>query len=989
MKNVIRLCAFTLVLSVLSVLDPSLLPAQGSSTASLRGVVTDPSGAVVQGALVQLRGAGGEQRKTTDENGKYVFPTLAPGKYLVRVIAKGFTVTQRQDFEITGPIVFDVQLTIEAMSQVVDVEAEASKVSVEPDSNAGALVLKDKEMESLSDDPDELQQQLQAMAGPGAGPNGGQIYVDGFTGGQLPPKASIREIRINSNPFASEYDRPGFGRIEIFTRPGSDKFHGQVFFQFNNQDLNSRSPLLTQPTLPPYKQQFFGVNLAGPVKKQKASFGFDFERRDITENDFILATTLDSNLNLTTVNQALVAPQTRTTFTPRLDYAINANNTLTVRYQNTHVGLDNQGVGNFNLPTMAYNQATSENSLRVTETSIVNPRMVNETRFQFMRTTFADSGSSTAPAIDVQGAFNTGGPAVGNSRNTTNRWEVTNISTNTHGRHTFKWGGRVRESFNKDSSFNNFNGAFAFFGAQGPALDANNQPIPGTTVNLSAIQVYQRTLILQQAGLTAAQIRALGGGASLFTIGAGTPTTSVTQLDLGLFVNDDWRIRPNLTVSYGFRYETQTNISDYGDWSPRLAIAWGIDGKGTNSPKTVLRAGFGTFYDRISDSTTLQSIRYNGVTQQSFLILNPDFFPNLPALSELQTSQQPQQLQLISHGIQAPRTYQGSVGIERQINKSARISVNYITSRGVHLLRSRDINAPINGVYPFGDPEPRFQTESTGFSRTQQLFVNPNINYKKLTLFGFYALSFGKDDNEGQPADPYNLHAEWGPSTTGDVRHRMVVGFTAPVLWKVSISPFIVASSGVPYNITTGRDVFGDGVTTARPALIANAGLSGCSGPNLIDEPAFGCFNLDPALGTSTIGRNFARGPATMNVSLRLMRTWSFGKKEESGDAGGMPPGGGGGPRGGGFPRMGGGGGPRGGGGPMGMSGPPSNMKYNLTLTVIAMNALNHANFAPPSGDLSSPYFGEFRSLASNFGPVGGASSTYNRRISLQLRFTF
>ncbi|MDD5541613.1 MAG: carboxypeptidase-like regulatory domain-containing protein [Acidobacteriia bacterium] len=970
----------------------AVTPAQSAAFPSLHGVVTDPSGALVPGALVQLRGPGGEQRKTTDDRGRYDFPKLLAGKYLVRVIAKGFSVSQYQDFEIIHPTALDVQLTIEAMNQVVNVEDEANKVSVEPDSNGSALVLKEKELESLSDDPDELQQQLQAMAGPGAGPNGGQIYIDGFTGGQLPPKDTIREVRINSNPFSSEYDRPGFGRIEIFTKPGTDVFHGQTFFQFNNQDLNTRSPLLTQSTLPPFKQQFLGVNITGPVKKQKASFGFDFERRDITENAFILATTLDNNFNPMTVNQAVVTPQTRTTFAPRLDLSINTNNTLTLRYQNTRVGSDNQGVGNFNLASMAYNQASTENSLRITETAILNPRMVNETRFQYMRSSFVDSNAVAAPAISVQGAFTSGGATVGDSQNISKRWEVTNISTYIHGNHTFKFGGRARQSFNDDTSLSNFNGTFTFFGGQGPALSSNNQPLAGPPLVLTAIQVYQRTLQLEAAGFSAAQIRALGGGASLFTLAGGAPTTDVSQFDLGMFVNDDFRVRPNLTVSYGFRYEAQTNLGDRGDWSPRLAVAWGIDGRGNNSPKTVLRAGFGIFYDRLSENVTLQSLRFNGVTQQSFLIVNPDFFPAIPSVSSLQAGLRPQQLDLIAQGFEAPRTYQGNIGIERQITKSARISINYINSRGVHLQRVRDVNAPLNGVYPFGDHQARFLTESSGKSRTQQIFVNPNVNFKKFNLFGFYALSYGKDDNEGQPANPYNLRAEWGPSSFADVRHRMVVGFSAPLPLKVTISPFITASSGVPYNITTGRNVFGDGVTAGRPALLAGVGAAGCTGTDLIFEPAFGCFNLNPPLGSPSIERNFGRGPATMNVSLRLFRTWSFGKKAESAGPTGRPDGRGG-PRGGGFPRMGGGGGPRGGGGPMvmmgGGGGAAPGMKYNLTLSVIATNALNHANFAPPSGDLSSPFFGQFRSLAANFGPGGGASNTYNRRVSLQLRFTF
>jgi hypothetical protein len=310
----------------------SLLQAQPAPP-SLHGVVTDPSGAFVPGAIVQLLGPAGEQRTKTDNLGRYSFAALRPAKYTVRTIAKGFSVDQKADVEIAGATELNAQLVIQAESQVVNVEDEANSVSTDPTANGTALVLHEKELAALSDDPDELQQELQAMAGPGAGPNGGQIYIDGFTGGNMPPKSSIREVRINSNPFSAEYDRPGFGRIEILTKPGTDKLHGQFFGQFNKEIFNSRSPLLTQSDRPPYQVRFFGISLTGPIKQNKASYSFNMERRAIDENAFIIATTLDSNFNPVSVNQAIVTPRTRTSISPRIDYTINSSNTLVLRYQ--------------------------------------------------------------------------------------------------------------------------------------------------------------------------------------------------------------------------------------------------------------------------------------------------------------------------------------------------------------------------------------------------------------------------------------------------------------------------------------------------------------------------------------------------------------------------------------------------------------------------------------------------------------------------------
>jgi len=193
----------------------ALLFAQ-SGDVSLRGQVTDPSGAVVPAVTVVAIGSdGATQQVQTNEEGRYIFRNLPPGTYTVRIRVKGFA-----DFEKAGvvivrgqPQVVDAQLVVTLEKQEITVKGDSSEVSVSPTSTVGALVLKGDDLKALSDNPDDLQDELQALAGPAAGPNGGEIYIDGFTGGRLPPKESIREIRVNQSPFAAEFDRLGFGRI--------------------------------------------------------------------------------------------------------------------------------------------------------------------------------------------------------------------------------------------------------------------------------------------------------------------------------------------------------------------------------------------------------------------------------------------------------------------------------------------------------------------------------------------------------------------------------------------------------------------------------------------------------------------------------------------------------------------------------------------------------------------------------------------------------
>jgi hypothetical protein len=901
----------------------------------LRGTVTDPSGAAVPGAVVQARGPRGDRRAKTNSSGQYVFRSLAAGRYRVRIAAKGFAVASRE-IAIDAPVVFDAQLVIQTNREVVNVEDGSGGVSAAPDSNSGALVLRARELAVLSDDPDELALQLQMLAGPAPGPDGGQVFVDGFSGGSLPPKSAIREIRINSNPFSPEYDHPGFARVDVFTKPGSDTFRGQVLGNFNDAILNSRNPLLTETSRPPYGTQLYALNFGGPIKKNKASFNFDFEHRQIDENAFILATTLDGNFQPVSINQALATPQTRTSFTPRVDYAINGHNALMVRYQDLHIGLDNVGAGDFSLASRAYNERQTERVLQVTETATLNTHAVNETRFQYLHSTVLDTALSNAPGIYVQGAFFGGGATIGDSGSVRNGWEMTNVTIWTKGSHTWKWGGRVRQLFLEDTSRRSFSGTYTFL----------------------TLAQYRKTVELQQAGYTGAQIEQLGFGPWQFSLGSGAPTTGVSQSDTGLFLNDDWRLRPNLTLSVGLRYEAQDNFGDHLNFAPRLGIAWGMG-------KTVLRAGAGVFYDRLPLTLALNSLRYNGTTQQSYAIPKPEFFPAIPAADVLQASGQPQLLQPVFPGIRAPRSYQLNLGIERPLNKYAKVSVNWIETRGAHLLDSRNINTPIARSYPFGDPSIRLLTESAGLSRVHQLVVNVNVNYRRLALFGYYALSYAKDDNEGLPADPHNLRAEWGPSSWGDIRHRTALGGSVPLKWKITIYPFLAANSGQPYNITTGLDPLNTGFPTARPAL-----LGSCTGASRMY--GFGCFDLNPALGTETIGHNFARGPADVNLVLRVARTWTFGGEGRSG------------------PTNAGGSHGLGNGPPAGLFDTNTGRRYNLTVSASTLNALNRSNFAPPNGDLSSPYFGKYRSLGGMVVLMhGGLPSTYNRKIDLQVRFTF
>ena len=295
--------------------------ATATGKGTLRGQVTDPSGAAVANATVLVTTAAVANTATTNKEGVFEVTGLAPGKYGVKVISDGFAPYELASIDIAAGQAqkLNIQLTIQVQEEKVEVTDTTTKVDVNPSNNAGQIVISGKDLDALSDDPDELQSELEALAGPSAGPNGGQIYIDGFTAGQLPPKASIREIRINQNPFSAEYDKLGYGRIEILTKPGTDQFHGQFFLTGNTEGFNSRNPfeILPAGTQPPgYHTTQFNANIGGPLSK-KASFFFNIEQRNITDLSVVSAQIVNpTTFLIEPFSQAVPNPKTRTNLSP-------------------------------------------------------------------------------------------------------------------------------------------------------------------------------------------------------------------------------------------------------------------------------------------------------------------------------------------------------------------------------------------------------------------------------------------------------------------------------------------------------------------------------------------------------------------------------------------------------------------------------------------------------------------------------------------------
>jgi hypothetical protein len=954
--------------------------------------VTDESGAVIPGARVTLRGSGVAKSATADNAGAYTFNGVTPGDYIVEAAAPQMSQAQPAKVRLrTGVQALNLRLAVASMLEKVTVQdAPGAALSTDSSNNASAVVLRGADLEALSDDPDDLAADLAALAGPSAGPNGGAIFVDGFSGGQLPPKESIREIRINQNPFSPEYDKLGYGKVEIFTKPGSDKYRGTAQWNFANDFWNTRNPY--GPSKAPFLLNEFEGNAGGPLGK-KSSFTLDAQRNMVDNGSITNAVTLDPQTGATRRFAGIITTPGRfTNVSPRVDYQISQNNTLMLRYGITHSDVRDNGIGGFDLVSRGYHSQFTNQTVQAADTVLIG-QMVNETRFQFYRSATQAIANSSDPATLVLQSFNDGGSAVGRTFDTQNSYELQNYSSMINGRHSWRFGVRLRGQTDDSVSPQNFNGTFTFGGGTlAPVLDAQNRPVIGADgqpqmAAITSIERYRRTLLFRQLGDTPAEIRMLGGGATQFTMNAGTAELRVHQVDAGIFVGDEWRMRPNFTINLGLRYETQSNIHDWHDFAPRVAFAWAPGGGAQKRAKTVLRAGFGVFYDRFALANTLTARRFNGLVQQQYVVPNPDFFPSVPAAAGLAGFQSSQVTQEISSQMRTPYILQSAATIERQLPANTTLAVTYTNSHGLHLFRSEDINAPLpgsynpgvanSGLFPLGHAGPLELMESSGIYNQNQVIANVNAKLNAgLSLFGFYVYNRARSNTDGIgtfPANPYSFAGEYGPAST-DVHHRFTIGGSINLKWAVRISPFVVAQTGAPFDITAGNDLFGTTLFNGRPGIANDP-----SRPGLIST-AYGLLDPNPAPGERLLGRNYGRGPGQFNVNLRIAKTIGLGR-ERGGSAEQRS----GGPTGQGAALAAASG--RGLGGLIGS--PSTSHRFNLSIGLSVRNLLNHTNPGPIVGNITSPYFGFSNQIAGGQNGEGFYETANNRRLESQIKFTF
>jgi hypothetical protein len=929
------------------------VPVIFAQTASLSGRVSDESGAIVPGAQITVRGPDGFTRTATSGgNGIYAVTGLPSGDYSINASAPQMATAQSLRLALhTGSQSLDLQLKIAVTATAVSVNANAGPaVGTSASSNASATVLTGQDLESLADDPDDLQADLQALAGPSSGPDGNEIFIDGFSGGQLPPKQSIREVRLNQNPFAPEYEKMGLGRIEIFTKPGTDAWHATLTYNLGTDRLNSRNPYAAQKA--PFLLQETENTVSGPISK-RSSFTFDFARQAVDNGSVSNGVTLDpQTLTALRFTSVLKTPQRHYFLRPHIDYQLNESNYLSLSYTLARVNIRDAGIGAFDLISRGYRLANDYDTAQLIETS-VHGTTINETRFQLHRWGYSTLADTAGPALQVLGAFNGGASSTPRNRDVQAAYEWQNTTSIVHGAHVIRFGARFRYLTDNSYWLEGFNGAFTFAGTLAPELGPNNMPIldaggQAILVQIPAIEQYRRTLLFTQMGDTQAQIRSMGGGASQFTINAGNPQTNASRFDAAEFVGDDWRVRPNLTLNLGLRLEGQTNISDHFDAAPRIGIAWAPGALANKQGKTVLRAGYGIFYTRFGLSDSVTALRYNGIVQQQYVITDPDFFPAVPSTVSLGAGHSLQSIQEVDGHFRAPVSMQAVATVERQLRTGTTLAVTYTNVHSTHTIRSQDINAPDpgtytgpeTGVYPYPGKGPVFLVTSSGLYNQNQLSFNLNSKWNAaVSFYTTYVFNKSMSDTDGLgtfPGNPYNYAGEYGPAFN-DIRHRILFGGTINAKWNLRFNPLISFQTGAPFDITTGNDPYGTTLFTARPGVDADR-----SKPGLIQTP-YGLLDPNPTPGEQILPRNSGRGPFQIQTNLRVTKTWAFGEHG----------------------------------------------RYNAAAGISARNLLNHNNPGPIIGNITSPLFGQANQVAGGPNGEGFSENASNRRLEMQVRFSF
>jgi Carboxypeptidase regulatory-like domain len=801
--------AATVILSVACLLPASLF-AQPVRDASLLVTVLDQTRGVLAGATVTVAGTEPSNKTAvfapapTSQQGQVTFERLTPGRYSITAEFSGFQTQTLPDVRIrSGENKQLIVLPLERLQSSITVERDRQQAASDRDVTFGTVLTREQ-IDALSDDPDELRRQLLDIAGPGA-----TLLVDSFEGRDLPPKALIKSIRVTRDAFAAEVHFAGDLRIEVLTQPGMGPVRGNLRSGFYDSVMDGKNPLVNQTG--PAQSWMYGVGLNGTLINERASFNVNFNGQDSYSTPVIYAATPIGQVTTTT---PLRSPADNYFYNGGIDYALTRDQVLRVNLQGSRFTRGNLGVGSQDLVGRSYSSEDRQFGLFVQQNGPIGRRFVLNTRFSMFGNDSEARSALEEMTIVVNDAFTSGGAQRRGGTHARNYWFNSDLDY-VRGIHSMRAGVEVQVGrFNTDSE-SNYLGTYVF-----ESLDA---------FDARRARSYTRRI--------------------------GDPSVKYSNVQSGLYIQDDIKVRKGLTITGGVRYEAQTHVPDALNFAPRVGFTWAP----FKSGKTTLRGSWGIFYDWLPTGTYVQTLQVDGFRQREINIVDPSF----PDPGDV-GSTPPTNRYLLAEERDMAYSQRLSAGIAQTISRRLSTNVLYSYSFRYALLTGRNVNTPVNGVRP----DPEFANvvlaRSDGWGRQHTMNASVNLDMgplpptggpsaaggavimaggggpimiltapgagaagtgprfmwnRGLSFSGFYAYGQSFDNTDGAFVIPATivLADEWGPAAL-DRRHTMYAVLTSTALRNFSARLSINGSSALPLNVRTGTDDNGDLVFNDRPA---------------------------------------------------------------------------------------------------------------------------------------------------------------------------
>lgn len=762
----------TLLLTIPATMFAQSLP----SRTTLSGTLVDPSEALVSGIRVNLVAGGRTAEAVTGPTGEFRFENVVAGDYELRCEAPGFErVVQRVRIGNRAQQRIRVRLTIASLKEELSVVEGEKTIAPQADRNADTISVERTMLDNLPFLDNNYLSALGRFLDPGApGGSGNTIVVDGMEMRNAGVTASaIQEIRINNNPYTVEYPRWSRRRIEIITKSSADAYHGTVNLLFRDYRLNARDALAA--TRPQEQRRILEGSLFGPVaRSRKTSFLLSAARED---EDLVAVVFAQGPRG--PINENVPTPQVNTVASLRISHQFNDKQAMFWQYNFQDRWQNNLGVGGTTLAEAGAQSRFREDEFIANHRAVLSSNLLSQFRILIGRYWAPTNSNLNAAKVVITDAF-TGGGAQADRLSTEFHASITWLLTQTVRKHTLKYGINIPDWSRRGLS------------------DRTNQI---GTISFASLVAFGENRPFAAV------------------VQRGDPRTIFIEKNVGGFFQDEWQPRPGLSLAGGLRYDWQNNFGDGNNLAPRLAVAW-APGKLRG---TVIRTGAGFFFDRSGPAPVFDILRYNGVQLRRYVVsgaIPPDF------------SLFPTSIHRLDSRVQLPNTMQFSLGLERQLAKKTTLSVNYIGTRGVQQLRSRDANAPLppdfaarpdSRVNVLRNIESAGRVEANSLEVTVRGDLGPRVSGMAQYVFGKTMADTGGVN--WYPASSLDPIGEWGRADT-DRRHQFNFLGAATLHRWANFGVSVSLLSGVAFNITTGRDENRDGMALDRPfGMTRNTGL--------------------------------------------------------------------------------------------------------------------------------------------------------------------